>query len=171
MSPLAEIMTSTSPRIEFGVERSVCSCGECVRNCLYIPGYLIPADLLRILPGDNSAINWAESHLRASPGALVAAQGRTFRIPTIVPARKGDGSCVFHTAGLCSIHVTAPFGCAFFDNHMDDDEGNRLSSLGLISILDDVRGGYGGLWKHLWERGFTVPGPEESRLRMAYRAG
>jgi Fe-S-cluster containining protein len=96
----------------------------------------------------------------------VAFQGQPFRIPTIVPARQEDGSCVFYAGGLCSIHDIAPYGCAFFDNHMGDTEANHRSGIGLSAILADGCGGYGVLWQHLWDCGLRVPGPEVSRRKM-----
>ena len=35
-------------RTEFGVARTVCACSDCVANCRFVPGALIPADLNRI---------------------------------------------------------------------------------------------------------------------------
>ncbi len=66
-----------------------------------------------------------------SRGALARTRtGALVRIPTITPARKPDGSCVFLTAeGRCSIHDIAPAGCAYFDSHMLDEEANRRSSI------------------------------------------
>lgn len=88
-------------RTEFGFARSVCACPACVRFCRHMPGYLIPADLDRIrLHVGSSAewLTWAAAHLRASPGALVMRASRVFRIPTLVPARRTDGGCIFLTA-------------------------------------------------------------------------
>jgi len=163
---LTEMPAEACDRKEFGFKRTVCGCQECSRNCLFIPGYLIPADLQRLLPTDASKSEWAEKYLRASPGGLVLYQGKAFRIPTIVPARKDNGSCVFHSEGNCTVHRVSPFGCAFFDNHMSDEEGDIRTRMGLASILEGFQSGYGELWRHLWEKNLRVPGPEESRARM-----
>src|SRR5262245_26676119 len=104
-------------RTEFGVPRSTCDCVECVMNCRYMPGHLIPADLDRLLEGVADPGKWAEDNLLASPGALAmnTTTGRTFRIRTLVPAVKPDGSCIHLTEDRkCAIHENAPFGCAFF---------------------------------------------------------
>jgi hypothetical protein len=106
-------------RTEFGFHRTACSCPACILYCVHMPGYLIPHDLERLLaqlaPGEDS-FAWAEAHLRASPGALVMSEGHDYRIPTLVPARGGDGACSFLTReSRCSIHAVAPYGCAFFD--------------------------------------------------------
>src|SRR5438067_916759 len=89
-------------RAEFGFCRTRCDCLECTRSCRHIPGYLIPADLERMdrfLAPDQDLVTWAKRHLLASPGALVMRGGRAFRIPTLVPARRPDGACLFLTEG------------------------------------------------------------------------
>jgi Fe-S-cluster containining protein len=75
--------------------------------------------------------------LRASKGAIVgdAATGQRWRIGTITPKVKEDGTCVFLTEDKrCSIHTVSPSGCGFFDPHMDPIEGNRRSMWGLKQI-------------------------------------
>src|SRR5947209_5313490 len=115
-----------SARTEFGFSRTQCDCADCTRNCHHLPGYLVPADLERMhryLAPDQNLRAWAKEHLLASPGALVMSDARTFRIQTLVPARRSDGACVFLTAdGRCAIHSVSPFGCAFFDSHMTHAE-------------------------------------------------
>jgi len=73
-------------RTEFGYERSSCACKECRRWCFHLPGYLIPADLKRMIPAHAQSFDWAEQNLLASPGALVVKDRVLFRIPTLVPA-------------------------------------------------------------------------------------
>ncbi len=92
-----ETHPSEKTRREFGFDRTVCSCEECVNNCRYIPGYLIPADLERIARflGVRNTVTFAIENLLASPGATVMKEGRLFQIPTLVPRRKDDGSCLF----------------------------------------------------------------------------
>lgn len=154
-------------RSEFGFMRTQCSCQSCARNCRFIPGYLIPADLDRLVPAGSDAFSWAMGNLLASPGAVVMTQGALFRIPTLVPSRKNDNSCRFLNGNnLCDIHADAPFGCAFFDDHMSDAEANFKSAAGLRSIIDGLRGLYGRLWQLLWDSGLRADGPEESRRRM-----
>lgn len=156
-------------REEFGFQRTVCACPDCTRNCRHMSGYLIPADLSRMAPEAGNLEVWAREHLFASPGALVgSAAGGVFRIPTLVPARKEDGSCIFLHGELCSIHAVAPFGCAFFDYHMSVGEGDRRSLKGLMSIVQDPPPSvYASLWTWLWARGKRAPAPEESRRAMA----
>lgn len=110
-------------------ERTVCDCVACASHCRTQPGMLAVGDLQRIAKrlGTDAAGKFVPSR-----GALarVASTGELVRIPTITPARKPDGSCVFLTPeGRCSIHDIAPAGCAYFDSHMLDSEANRRSSI------------------------------------------
>jgi hypothetical protein len=142
-------------RTEFGYPRSVCACADCTAGCRHLPGYLVPADLDRIrahLAPEEDLLSWARRCLLASPGALVARGGKRFRIPTLVPARRPDGACLFLTdAGRCVIHAVSPFGCAFFDVHQDIAEGDARSAAGLQAVLSDWRadGPYAEVWRAL----------------------
>ena len=162
-------------RIEFGYARSICACPDCSAGCRHLPGYLIPADLDRIrahlAPGEE-LLAWARSYLLASPGALVARGGKLFRIPTLVPARRPDGACLFLTdASRCAIHAVAPFGCSFFDTHQDAAEADARSGAGLQAVLADwLRDGpYSEVWRALAEAELRAPPPEVGRalLRQA----
>jgi hypothetical protein len=156
-------------RAEFGFCRTVCACDDCRRGCRRVPGYLIPADLERLgqhlAPGEE-LVTWAARHLLASPGAVVARRGRAFRIPTLVPARRADGACTFLAEdGRCAVHVVTPFGCAFFDSHMDHAEADRRSIRGLRAVLDAWADGgpYARVWAALTEAGRRAPAPEACR--------
>jgi hypothetical protein len=159
-------------RIEFGFERTHCACPACTVNCRHIPGYLIPADLERIAaihPLGTDLFAWAKTHLLASPGALVAQKGALFRIPTLVPARRGDGACVFLSpASACTIHPVAPFGCAFFDAHQSHAQAERRSIAGLNAILRAWNENhlYAQVWRMLSQAGLVAPAPEEARKAM-----
>jgi hypothetical protein len=133
---------------------------------------LIPADLARIAafqePGMD-VLAWAQRHLLASPGALVARHGNLFRIATLVPARRDDGACLFLTPeGSCRIHSVAPFACAFFDDHMSRAEADRRSARGLMDILQAFQGDtlYARVWTMLQEAGRVAPAPEDARRNM-----
>src|SRR5208337_1439820 len=65
-------------RTEFGLERTACGCGACVTNCRFMPGFLIPSDLERMIPAGVDPYLWADKNLLASPGALVMKDGETF---------------------------------------------------------------------------------------------
>lgn len=158
-------------RIEFGHVRTSCSCEDCTTNCRHMPGYLIPSDLekLQIELKMEDLTKWAEKNLRASPGALVAKNGNQFRIPTLVPARRENGWCKFLSDdGLCRIHSVSPFGCAFFDAHMDMATANGISMHGLSAVYEDhlVSGRYSQIWNHLNNLDLKAEGPEESRRKM-----
>ena len=131
-----------TPRAEFGIARSSCACRDCQRNCRHMPGFLIPADLTRMIPPGADPFLWAEANLLASPGALVAKDGKLFRIPTLVPAVKADGSCIHLTGGKrngkCAIHEIAPFGCAFFDCKTPNDGREQPA---LVQIHQAAPGG------------------------------
>jgi hypothetical protein len=156
-------------RTEFGICRTRCDCLECTLSCRHIPGYLIPADLKRMhhhLATDQDLTTWAKEHLRASPGALVIRGGRAFRIPTLVPARRLDGACLFLTGdGQCSIHAVSPFGCAFCDSHMTHSECDHRSKHGLHAVLHAWQTSdlYAQVWALLAADGCMAPAPEIAR--------
>lgn len=121
--------------------RTECACADCIAFCAR-PGHLTPADLFAIVDvlmadGRIQTRQDVFEFLRASKGAVVgdAATGHRWRIGTITPKVKEDGTCIFLTKdNRCSIHAVAPFGCRFFDPHMDNIEGNRRSMWGLKQI-------------------------------------
>jgi Fe-S-cluster containining protein len=152
-------------RTEFGFERTICGCDECVNNCRRISGSLIPNDLERLLPsGTEEALAWAMGNLMASPGAIVIVGGEKHRIPTLVPARLSNGVCKFLVGNRCSIHENAPYGCAFF-GHMPDSESNKRSWKGLQSIFTDSENArvYQALWMILHREGKIAAPPETIR--------
>ena len=159
-------------RTEFGFARTICSCPECTLNCQHIPGYLIPADLDRIkehLAPDEEFFDWAKKNLLASPGAVVLKNGKKFRIPTLVPARKQGDGCIFLTEDdRCRIHPVAPYGCAFFDSHQPAGEADRRSIHGLQAILTAWANGdlYAQVWLALDDAGISAPSPESSRRQL-----
>jgi Fe-S-cluster containining protein len=71
-----------------------------------------------------------------SPGMVIArvANGwRHERVRTITP-RFENGKCIFFENGRCAIHPVAPFGCRYFDMHMDRDEGHQRAAWGVQQI-------------------------------------
>jgi hypothetical protein len=159
-------------RTEFGFERTRCACPECTRCCHHILGYLMPADLPRIAAFHRPGLDlfvWARLFLLASPGALVARKGVVYRIPTLVPARRPDGACIFLTeADSCSIHPAAPYGCAFFDAHMTAAQADHRSSQGLRAFAHAWQAGtpYGAIWQMLYQAGRIAPLPEQARQQL-----
>lgn len=163
-----------SERFEFGFPRTSCPCKACQLNCRHMPGFLIPSDLGRMIPEGADPLAWAQDNLLASPGALVMKDFQAFRIPTLVPAVKPDGSCIHLQGGKrngrCDIHENAPFGCAFFDCR---PERGSLGHQGLMAVYEELSKPtslYIKLWGHLWALGRRQAAPEVLRARMA-RAG
>jgi len=155
-------------RTEFGVARTSCSCKTCVANCRTMPGCLVPADLDRMIPAGADPFKWAETNLLASPGALVwSHEVGEFRIPTLVPAKKADGSCIHLNGKRCDIHSIAPFGCAFFSC---GPEPPGLAKKGMMAVYDAFRKPgpslYRNLWAHLAYAGLVQDAPEVLRERM-----
>ena len=154
-------------RSEFGATRTSCGCERCRINCRHMPGFLIPADLDRLVPLTAAdPLKFAEQALLASPGALVMKDGELFRIPTLVPATNNDGSCIHLTAdGQCAIHANAPFGCAFFDCGL---ERPGLAQKALMAVHRDWHNGgvYSLIWRYLNAKGRTQLPPEVLRARI-----
>jgi Fe-S-cluster containining protein len=99
--------------------RTTCACAECRACCKRQPGPLIPGDFERIAEHLGETRDEAKKHFWASPGAVVHDRTGIRRIGTITP-RMQDGRCVFLDENdNCRIHAVAPFGCAYFDTHMD----------------------------------------------------
>lgn len=154
-------------RTEFGYERTSCACNACVANCRFMPGFLIPSDLERMIPSDADPFEWAKTQLLASPGALAMKDGQTFRIRTLVPAvKREDKTCIYLIGDRCAIHTIAPFGCAFFD--CGPDQRFELSSAGLKSVMEAWRDNtlYAQLWLYLDTRGKRQYSPDVLRARM-----
>ena len=161
-------------RTTFSFKRTKCDCKDCAINCKYLPGYLLPEDLGRIARslGYTNLGQFAFDHLLASPGATVMKEGRVFQIPTLVPRRKEDGSCMFlDENNRCTIHAVSPYGCAFFDAHQPDEEANLRSSRGLQEIAHHWASGakvsaYVLLWRLLYTAGFRAIPAHVARAKM-----
>lgn len=158
-------------RTEFGFERTISTSPEDILNCQHIPGYLIPADLDRIAEGLGcyNSMAWGLKNLLASPGATVIMQGQIRQIPTLVPRRAQNGHCKFLTGNRCSIHSLSPFGCAYFDSQMDEQDGDKRSMAGIMSVFEawlTPFHPYPGLWSLLYLRGLVAPHPKEARKSL-----
>ncbi len=157
-------------RTEFGFERTECSCEECTRYCVYLPGALIPTDLDAISAhlGYDDIVRFAVENLLASPGAIVSINGFRIRVPTLVPQRGPGGACKFLRDNRCSIHAHAPYSCAFFRAEQDQREAGARSLRGLQAIAREWSAGgiYARLWMLLHSMGLVAPSPIEARERM-----
>lgn len=155
-------------------ERTTCDCANCTAGCKTMPGSLIPGDVERIAvhTGHSGDTVWILDYFLASPGAKVtmrasaaqvamgvllpgarySAEMVTFRVPTIVPRQKPDGSCVFlAAAGHCTVHAVAPFGCAYHDTHLGEDEADKLGQYAVRQQIAGQKTRYGWLWKLLYD--------------------
>jgi Fe-S-cluster containining protein len=104
-------------------QRSICACEADRHQCRVHPGFLIPSDIPRIVAHVSAQRGEpAEVLTLLSPSRGFVLRERESqkitRLPTIIPMRKPDGSCMFLDAQeRCTIHEVAPFGCAYFDMH------------------------------------------------------
>lgn len=117
-------------------EPTSCACPADQANCTRQPGHLLPGQLTEIL-AHLGEVN-AAKYFWNSPGMLLASSrrpGEVFRLRTITP-RFENGKCIFYEAGRCHIHEVAPFGCRYFDVHMNGVEGDRRARWGLNQLLD-----------------------------------
>jgi len=157
-----------------GMERTKCGCHDCTAGCKAMPGCLIPGDIERIQGhvGDVSG-EFVLSHFVVSDGALVRKEfvDRTveFRVPTIVPAQKPDGSCVFlDVDDKCSIHEVAPFGCAYHDTHMTAEVAAPRSEFCVATQIESHKNGtpYSSWCTLMAELGLVAPPMIERRNAM-----
>lgn len=108
-----------------------------------MPGALVPGDIERIQDyvGDHRP-EFVLDHFLTSDGAVVAKEINgtkyVFSVPSIVPAQREDGRCVFLTDDdKCSIHPASPYGCGYHDTHMNKTEGDRRSTFAVTSQIRD----------------------------------
>ncbi len=98
---------------------------------------MLPGQLEKVAAYMKVSIEKARSFFCNSPGMLLFSRTRgVFRVRTIVP-KFSHGECVFLVGGKCSIHPVAPFGCRYFDVHMDKEEGDRRARWGVLHIFDN----------------------------------
>jgi hypothetical protein len=148
---------SPSGREVYGFRRTECACDFCRAPCRHIPGSLDPSDLARLCPEGQDLFAWAERHLRALTDKP---------FPTLVPTRGVDGACHWHFEGKCAVHDRAPYGCAFFDSHMPEEEVQRRSEATVRARREDAAAGglYWRVWRYLCERGLTGKSGDRSAL-------
>lgn len=122
--------------------RTTCGCSSCTVGCKTMPGCLVPGDLERIqdFVGDHRP-EFVLEHFVASDGAKVAKKIKDttyiISVPSIVPAQKADGSCVFlDENNRCKIHPVSPFGCSRHDTHMSKEEGDRRMTWGVTAQIE-----------------------------------
>jgi Fe-S-cluster containining protein len=116
--------------------RTVCGCLQCVK-CCERPAHLAPYDVPRLMDyfGADAFAKLFKWSKGATVGRIVDDALVTWQVPTITP-RTENGWCVFMKSGLCTIHEIAPFGCAYFDVHMNEQNGQMRSAWGIRQIID-----------------------------------
>ena len=151
-------------------ERTSCDCELCKVPCRHMPGAMIPGDLEAISDhlGVHMSGPWVEEHFRASEGPRVRYQGVWFSVaPSMVPAQKEDGSCVFlDDDGRCEVHPVAPFGCAYMDMHMGKEEADARSMAMMGEQVEDAQsedGFYTTCIRVLAGKGLVAPPLRERR--------
>ncbi len=146
-------------RQEQGLRRTECACEFCKVHCRHMPGTLVPSDLARLCPAGQDLYAWAEQHLRALTDKPY---------PVLVPARGVFGPCHWFFDGRCAVHAAAPFGCAFFDAHMGEEEVGRRATAMVEAIREDgaAKGLYGRVWRHLREKGLIAPAGDRAAVRV-----
>lgn len=118
-------------------QRTVCACPAEVAYCKTRPAGLVPGDVERIaaflkLPVDECL----QLYFSASDRTTVLAGGQARTVWQLVPITQAHG-CVFLGADdRCKIHAVSPFGCAYFDSHMNAREGDRRSRWMIYQLSD-----------------------------------
>ena len=166
------------------LERNVCGCKVCQVHCAVMPSFLLPEDIIPYMiatgfvpeNGEEVAVTieevmpWAQVTLMASDGTYVRVpdSDQIVRIPTLVPASRKNGSCIWFNqkSRLCGIHDDAPFGCRMFSCSMDEQRAKGLSSFAAARLakmweavhkdveeLSVPEGLYSAIWLHLDQEG------------------
>lgn len=140
-------------------ERTYCDCRRCKAFCRTMPGDLAPGDLERIANylGIELTDEFVHKNFLAAQGRTLPEDGTDKIVPTIVPAQKTDGSCVFLTSDeRCAIHTVAPFGCSKF-NYCDEptpDDFRRMKRMLNEAQHDDE---YLSQWARLFVKKHKAP--------------
>jgi hypothetical protein len=157
-------------RQEFGFVRNSCSCRKCSVFCEFIPGFLVPSDLDRLIPPGDDPLLWAEQHLLASPGYQIKSHHVTvISIPSLVPRRQGNGHCHWLQDGRCSVHENSPYACAFHNQcRQTDAQAEKIGIAGREARAKAFKedGLYAQLWRHLWAKGLRELTSTESMKRV-----
>ena len=149
------------------LKRTECACLRCVACCKVKPGMLLPEDLGRLIPAGVDPYEWAEEHLVASPGSI-ACLGTTayIRIGALKPkCQRSSLACHWLSDdNKCKVWQDAPFGCAYFTNHPNDQKAAEHEVM-LSLIMHDVfmpysrpskeLSVYKDMWSHLMGLGCT----------------
>jgi len=117
-------------------EPTTCACKPDRKNCKRQPGHLLPGQIQKIADYLGKSLERTRKLFWNSPGMILEKGTERFRVRTITP-RFRKGKCIFlDKRERCKIHPVAPFGCRYFDVHMDYEEGQRRSHWGLEQIME-----------------------------------
>jgi hypothetical protein len=152
-------------------KRTKCACRACQISCEFLSGALSPSDLPRMAQhqGYDDLELFARERLLASEGAtLKLNDGRVVSLPTLVPATKPNGWCRFLVEKRCSIHDCSPFGCAYIDSHMSQNEYDRRADALCAELLEDHQrqGVYSRMVAKLASENRVAPPLATSRARL-----
>jgi Fe-S-cluster containining protein len=153
------------------IERTTCDCQTCKAFCRTSPGDLAPGDVERIAEylGVEPSDHFLHANFVACRDHKLRVDNKELTIPTIIPAQKPDGRCVFLTSDeRCSIHPVAPFGCAKFnaceaDIHADYE---RMVAM-LRTVFGEDAGAYLMQWAKLETRGHVAEPLEKRQTKFA----
>jgi len=78
-----------------------------------------------------------------------------------------NGHCHWYFDGKCAVHENAPYGCAFFDSHMSENEiRERYQAMAEARRADaEADGIYYQVWKYLRDRGLVDTSKNRSAMR------
>ena len=142
-------------------ERSFCDCDQCKAVCHSKPGELAPGDIDRIsgFLGVEVTPEFISKNFRAADGINTVRKGEEVSIPTIVPAQRPNGDCVFFAQGKCTIHPVSPFGCSRFNACNTTHEGIAESEEKVLAAAMACANSvdYVLTWGHLYQRGLNAP--------------
>jgi hypothetical protein len=73
----------------------------------------------------------------------------------------------------CSMHPVSPYGCAFDDGHIGEEQPDRRSIAGLNELAWKWRhdGAYGEVWGMVCGKRWIAPEPEARSARTKKRGG
>ena len=154
-----------------------------------MPGYLMPDDLKGYLTEKEGSYRLVNDALLASEGTLVAqidkrtGETDTFRIPTLVPSSREDGSCTHYKEGKCDVHKDSPTGCKMFNACASGKKADKQEQVAM-QIQQELLGVwlrytegkptdeermYCTTWHYLWQIGKRRENATE--LTMKYQEG
>ena len=119
-------------------EPTSCNCKEDRKNCKRQPGHLLPGQLKKIAEYLKIPIERAKRYFWNSPGMVLLRKDVPYRLRTITPRFKKKRCVFLRKNGDCDIYPVAPFGCRYFDVHMNAEEGQARAQWGLVQLMEGL---------------------------------